>query len=150
MIQPCLTMDQYQKLLDMLGQSSSTDSIKEVGAEPPNNTSLPGKICLNAHFSPSWVLDSGTTYHICHNLSLFSSYHLIDNLDNTITVPDGRNIQITLVGTIPLNELMTLQQVLYVHGFHFNLVSVPKLCYIRISLVLLCFLLTSVLYMPLH
>lgn len=68
MIQPTLTMDQYQKLLDMFGQSYSC---------------IACKIVLNVHFSSSWVLDSGATYYICHDLSSFNTYHLIDSIDNT-------------------------------------------------------------------
>lgn len=129
-IQPVLTMDQYQKLLDMLGQSGTQkqDLSKEPG-DGKTNVCFASKFCLTTQYKSGWVLDSGATDHICHDLSLFHSYKVIDNPDNTITVPDGRKIQITHIGTIILNDIITLSQVLYVPGFHFNLISVPKLCH---------------------
>lgn len=52
----------------------------------------------------TWVLDSGATNHICHDLSLFERYTNIDNVDDIITVPDGRKIQIMHKGIVHLNS----------------------------------------------
>lgn len=130
-IQLSFTMEKYQKLLDMLtdsgGNSQKSDTSHEASHE--HTACFAGKFCYNIFCKSGWVLDSGATDHICHDFSLFQSYKVLDNIDNTITVPDGRKIQITHIGTIILNDFITLHQVLYVPGFHFNLISIPKSCH---------------------
>ena len=46
-----------------------------------------------------------------------------------ITIPDGNKIKVEPKGTIYLRGLVTLENVLHVPGFQFNLISVSKLCY---------------------
>ena len=48
--------------------------------------------------------------------------------DHIITIPDGRKVHVQCIGTVCLSNGITLREVLYVLEFHFNLVSVNKLC----------------------
>ena len=69
-------MNQYQKLLNMLGQSGAQQ--QEISKEAANNDGttnacFAGKFCLSAHSKTGWVLDSGATDHVCHDLSLLQS-----------------------------------------------------------------------------
>lgn len=81
-----------------------------------------------SHTNFNWILDSGATDHICSNLELFDNYSKVAESDNTITVPDGRRIPILHVGMIILTDQIQLHNVLHVLDFHFNLISVKRLC----------------------
>ncbi|KNA02797.1 hypothetical protein SOVF_215280, partial [Spinacia oleracea] len=87
-----------------------------------------GKHCLLSQFCGGWIIDSGASDHICCDSRLFSGYDVVNGLDNTITIPDGSKIKITHMGTVKVNEHITLKNVLFVPGFQFNLISVTKLC----------------------
>ena len=66
---------------------------------------------------------------MCCDLSLFSSYISIpSNTNNIITIPNGTTVKIAHKGTIVLGQHLTLHNVLHVPTFHFNLISVTKLC----------------------
>lgn len=62
-VQPTLTVEQYQKLLDMLassGSSSQTQDVsKDTSPDTHNNACFAGKFCLSAQYKSGWVLDSG-------------------------------------------------------------------------------------------
>ncbi|KAL2902782.1 Retrovirus-related Pol polyprotein from transposon RE2 [Bienertia sinuspersici] len=75
-----------------------------------------------------WVLDSGATDHICHDLSKFNSYYAMSDKDNTITIPDGRKVPILHVGTVKLTNSIILKDVFHVPEFQLNLISVHRLC----------------------
>ncbi|KAK9706598.1 hypothetical protein RND81_07G137900 [Saponaria officinalis] len=78
-------------------------------------------------YSSSWILDSGTSDHMCSNKSLFSEIHIIPK-PYSISLPNGHVVTINCVGTVILTPQITLQNVLFVPCFKFNLLSVGKLC----------------------
>ncbi|KAL2939464.1 Retrovirus-related Pol polyprotein from transposon RE1 [Bienertia sinuspersici] len=80
--------------------------------------------CLNS----KWLLDSGATDHVCSSLDFFVDFHPVHRLHNTITIPDGRKVEVKHKGLVKLNNQVVLQDVLHVPEFKYNLISVHKLC----------------------
>lgn len=74
----------------------------------------------------SWIMDSGATYHICSNKSLFL---LLDKLPHTqyIGLPNGNDTTVSFVYNVPLHESLILTNVLYVPSFKYNLISITYL-----------------------
>lgn len=69
----------------------------------------------NSH--KNWLTDSGASDHMSYDLSVFDTRTLIENSNNTITIPDGRRIQVKYIGDVPLNKDLILKNVLYVPDF---------------------------------
>ena len=46
-----------------------------------------------------------------------------------MTIPDGTHVRVKYLGTVHLNNGLILNEVLYVPGFQYNLVSVHRLCW---------------------
>ena len=88
---------------------------------------------LTAKSEREWLVDSGATSHMCNNRSLFKQVRDLDSAE-TITLGDGRNLEVKSVGTVELEVLLpdgssrscSLQRVLYVPELAYNLVSVSR------------------------
>jgi len=74
----------------------------------------------------SWVLDSGATDHITGNKSLFSSLSTSSHLPS-ITMANDYKVSSHGIGTIHLFSFLPIDNVLYVPGSPFNLLSVSRL-----------------------
>lgn len=75
--------------------------------------------------SRPWLLDSGASHHVCCFLNSFQSLVLSVNYD--VTLPNGHTVSIAGTGSVRLSDHLTLENVLFVPEFHFNLVSVSAL-----------------------
>lgn len=77
-----------------------------------------------AHFS--WIIDTGASNHMSPYLHLF---HSLQSLKHPIQVKmsDGTFKIVTTIGHVTLTSSLTLQNVLFVPDFKFNLLSVGKL-----------------------
>lgn len=77
--------------------------------------------------SISWIVDSGASSHMCGRKDF-----LIDcaapKATRNVYLPDGTSKSVTLIGTVKISDHLILRNVLYVPGFSYNLISVPKLC----------------------
>ena len=88
---------------------------------------------LTAKSEREWLVDSGATSHMCNNRNLFKQVRDLDSAE-TITLGDGRNLEVKSVGTVELEMLLpdgssrscSLQKVLYVPELAYNLVSVSR------------------------
>ncbi|XP_048502864.1 uncharacterized protein LOC125498655 [Beta vulgaris subsp. vulgaris] len=70
-----------------------------------------------------------TEHNAGGSLGLAASAQLaVSGTNHFITIPDGSKIQVKHVGNIKLGSLLELKNVLHVPGFHFNLISIPKIC----------------------
>lgn len=120
-ISPTISVEQYQHLLTLLGEHEPTKT-----STP--KTLFSGKLCLLSSLNSGWIIDSGASDHICHDLSLFYEHMKFTSSQNThITIPDGSKVPISHVGTVKLNNDITLDHVQYVPGFQFNLICMPKI-----------------------
>ena len=90
--------------------------------------------CLVSSSSSEWVIDSGATYHMTGNSSLFSTFQSQPS-PSTVTLTDGSHSCVLGSGTIVPTPSIPLTSVLSLPNFSFNLMSVSKLtrtlkCYI--------------------
>jgi len=89
---------------------------------------LAGKIfcLLSAQPGLHWIVDSGATDHITPHLHLFHSYTTVSR-PYSITMPNGQQVQVRHIGSVILSPNITLQGVLHVPEFQYNLLSASKL-----------------------
>lgn len=127
---PHITLDQYNHLLSMINKQKDQDSsYSGAGSEIGCSGLFAGTHCLLSYTSTDdWILDSGASDHMCHDLTLFDTYSEILEENIYITIPDGSKIKVTHMGTVKINDYITLRNVLFVPTFKFNLISVLKLC----------------------
>ncbi|XP_021761303.1 uncharacterized protein LOC110726145 [Chenopodium quinoa] len=64
---------------------------------------------------------------MCYDLKYFATFDVVTTSNHSITILDGSEVKVAHIGTVLLKAL-TLQNVLYVPSFKFNLESIPKLC----------------------
>ena len=83
--------------------------------------------CLvkNSYYG-SWIVDTGASDHMTHNLSFLDNVQPLAKSVH-ITLPDGTIKRVSQVGQVRLCPNLTLDNVLYVPNFKFNLISVHKL-----------------------
>ncbi|KAL2899478.1 Retrovirus-related Pol polyprotein from transposon RE1 [Bienertia sinuspersici] len=98
------------------------------GPSSSGHALLAGNFCLVSCLNKAWLLDSGALDHICSDLSCFTTYQEVIGNHNTITTPNGNQVQIKHIGSVALNSYIQLHDVLHVLEFKFNLISVHKLC----------------------
>ncbi|KAL2932983.1 Retrovirus-related Pol polyprotein from transposon RE1, partial [Bienertia sinuspersici] len=89
---------------------------------------LAGKFCFLSTLNDKWFIDSGATDHMCCDLTLFAEYHVLNVENNYIRIPDGRKVPVKHIGKVILTSEVILDHVLYVPDFHYNLISINKLC----------------------
>lgn len=73
----------------------------------------------------SWTIDAGASDHICCSLKFFTYAKPVHNM--LVQKPTGTKALATHVGKVRLTASLTLQNVLCVPSFKFNLISVSKL-----------------------
>lgn len=59
-------------------------------------------VLLTNNKKSEWIVDSGTTCHICHDLKKFVDFRKL-NVAEEITVGDGYSVEALEIGTIELN-----------------------------------------------
>ncbi|XP_060972562.1 uncharacterized protein LOC133038428 [Cannabis sativa] len=116
-----LTSAQCQQLISMLIQR----------LQPSTDASTSNDNAVVNHFSGitspfSWMIDSGTTHHVCCNKSCFSAI-THNTINKYVTLPNGTKVQIEHIDTVNINSCITLHNVLFVPQFHYNLLSVHAL-----------------------
>lgn len=71
-----------------------------------------------------WIVDSGATDHITPYLHLLTD---VTTCSSTLSLPNGQSANITHMGSLYVNEYLTLTNILCVPDFAYNLLSIPKL-----------------------
>ncbi|XP_021837058.2 uncharacterized protein [Spinacia oleracea] len=96
-----ISVEQYNQLMSLLRKQQ-----QNYGPNQPNLALMAGNICLISHSNSKWLLDSGASYHFCHDLSQFSGYKRVENQSTYITIPDGSKIHVKHKGKlIPLGDV---------------------------------------------
>lgn len=113
----------------MLQQSEQIGDNSHNGGGSEKTTLFAGTHCLVANLHNQWIIDSGASDHMCHNLDLFSEYKLLDSDEHMITIPNGKKVTMRCVGSVKLQNGIVLKKVLFVPDFQFNLISVQRLSY---------------------
>ena len=75
--------------------------------------------------SYDWILDSGATEHMVHSIHFFTT--ITSSIQISVRLPNGDMVKVTHVGTIKVSATLTLEHVLYIPSFSFNLISISKL-----------------------
>ncbi|XP_019173563.1 PREDICTED: uncharacterized protein LOC109169142 [Ipomoea nil] len=70
----------------------------------------------------TWILDSGATHHIVCCMELLSNPKEVHNM--FVRLPNGQQVAISCIGRVCLSDEFILQNVLYIPGFCYNLISV--------------------------
>jgi len=121
------THKQYQILLALLQQAKSSESHDNISSQvfviPSNTTTQTGNDFISS-FS-YWIIDSGSTNHICSSLTYFTSYNQINPI--SIKLPNGNQVIANYFGSVFLNQNHVIDDVLYIPCFTFNLLSATKL-----------------------
>ena len=103
-----LTSTQYQQLLDMLNNQTNQNNNTHA-----NTSQLTSTYCFSSLKKHEWIVDSDASDHMCHLLSIFSSYKATSNKEHVITVPDGRKIGVKFIGTVNLHNGLVLYDVFF-------------------------------------
>ncbi|CAN0862338.1 hypothetical protein LINGRAHAP2_LOCUS8445 [Linum grandiflorum] len=128
MTPPSLSPDELARLRQILSQEFNGPTSVHANIAATSSSSInPGNFALSSLvFRPDeWIIDTGASNHICRSLTMFASYSPI--LPVPITLPDSSRMSATHAGTVCLGHGLQLRHVLYVPGFHFNLLSVSRL-----------------------
>jgi len=115
---PPAIFDEFLKWYDDRQNSGSTASIAYTG--------IPFVGLTHSNFLGPWVLDSGVTNHITSNKSFFSSLSTSGHLPS-ISMANGSKVSSHGVGIVHLFPSLPIDNVLYVPGSSFNLLSISRL-----------------------
>ena len=80
--------------------------------------------------SQSWIIDSGSTNHICSSLHMLSSSRELVDRECSMVVGNGAYVSAVAVGAVRLelgNKFLVLNNFYCIPGFRRNLISVSKL-----------------------
>ena len=61
----------------------------------------------------TWILDTGATYHVCHNFSSFESFDTCVQSSH-VMLPTRQQVAILCLGNVRLSSRTTLKRVLHV------------------------------------
>ena len=75
--------------------------------------------------SSDWILDRVAIDHMVHSLQFFTSITSIVHI--SVKLPNGDMAKVTHIGTVKLTSTLTLENVLCIPTFSFNLASISKL-----------------------
>lgn len=122
-----LTTEQYTNLLSLLGVNKENAIDEQVVSDSSAHLAGPLSLLSNS-YNTQWIVDSGSTDHICNDLTLFTNIKDISISHHKITTLDGPKHEVSKKGNIALCTDILLKDVLFVPTFHFNLISVHKIC----------------------
>ncbi|KAF1888839.1 hypothetical protein Lal_00036881 [Lupinus albus] len=119
--------EEYRRLQNMPPPTRNTNeqntsTILSTMAPDVNDNSEEG---MTKFQSVLWILDSGATDHISCCLSLYSCHYKIKPIK--VIFPNGHTITASISRTIPLNDKITIHNVLFIPTLAYNLLSIPKL-----------------------
>ena len=127
-----LSPSQCQQLITFLSsqlQHSSPTIVESQQQDGPSVSSFSGKLTFSSSYNSfphnSWILDTGATHHVCCSLNLFNNFFL--SFNSSVTLPTSEYITITRIGLVELFNHFTLENVLYVPQFRFNLILISAL-----------------------
>ena len=137
--QVSLSQEQYSQLLALLklAASPSANNVQSILASSSSDenvhqiSGIPS-LCLSAFNSKHsnklnvpWIIDTGATDHMICSPSLFSSIQ--SQTSFSVALPNGHTAAATHIGSAKVTNYITLQDVLCVPNFTFNLISARKL-----------------------
>uniref|UniRef100_A0A803LNL9 Retrotransposon Copia-like N-terminal domain-containing protein n=1 Tax=Chenopodium quinoa TaxID=63459 RepID=A0A803LNL9_CHEQI len=119
------TQQQFEQLLKHFPFPNAVKG-SETDEELDNSFSSMVSCHLASTLKHGWVIDSGASDHMTCDLSKFAELKAATGFPK-ITLPTGDSASISHTGNVNLCSSLTLQNVLCVPNFRYNLLSVPKL-----------------------
>ncbi|XP_073067135.1 uncharacterized protein [Primulina eburnea] len=122
-----LSQDHCRQLIAFLSSQIQLGHDNTSVSQQQSNTSAPcftGTLHSTPIISSSWIIDTGATHHICCALGLFCTLKFFIS---NVTLPNGSMVPSTHIGSVKLSSDLTLENVLYVPHFKFNLLSISSL-----------------------
>ncbi|XP_075515865.1 uncharacterized protein LOC142550675 [Primulina tabacum] len=122
--------EQLNQLRMMFDQHLASNDKGNAHTNDSSNVHTSG-ICLSTYISTdlsspsSWIVDSGASRHICSDAYLFKS--LQPAIGSMVTLPNHTTIDVKFCGDIKLGDSLTLEDVMFIPDFKFNLLSVSSL-----------------------
>jgi hypothetical protein len=112
---------QFQQILSIINKNGTYQS-----SQPQANAAVTSSGLLQASFRlPRLILDSGATDHITSSLNLFVNSHQ-NSILPLVIMPSGEQAPITSTGTLPLNSVISLKNVLCVPSFKVDLMYISR------------------------
>jgi len=112
-----ISEEQIKQLLSLL------DIKNEASSSQAHTAAKPG---LSKNISRSWIIDSGATDHITSSLKSLFKTDIACSLP-PVVLPSGKKAEIIAKGSLPLNSVYYLKNVLCVPTFKVDLMSVSRL-----------------------
>ena len=120
------TPEQYSQILQMLNK------VKDIESTTANvaTTSTAGMITafMSDVVNRNWIIDTGASNHMVHNASLMTQYRNLDDKSNMhVNLPTGSQASISHIGESLVLTDKTVNGVLFIPEFKYNLLSVSQL-----------------------
>ncbi|KAL5563281.1 hypothetical protein UlMin_033028 [Ulmus minor] len=111
-----LSANQCQELISLLStqlQDISSSSYSLVSSNQQQQQPIISN-CIGISLVPGhvWIIDSGATHHVCHDIRLFESFDDV-TVTGSIILPNGQNVDISRVGTVRRTSFLVLHKVLF-------------------------------------
>lgn len=108
---------------DLIGSTNLVGSSSYL----PNFNGISYSTCILTSVARSiWIVDSRATNHMTFDKILLSNITPL-SVPYLVTLPNGYRVKVTSTGSLSLSSTFTLQRVLYIPIFKYNLISVHKL-----------------------
>jgi len=119
-----ITHVQCQQLLSLLQQQSLIQQpFANMAGSIPTTPSAPASISTSK-FTP-WIIDTGATDHMINCPSLFTTITAV--VSTYVKLPNSSIVPVTHIGAVVISANLTLNEVLCVPSFTFNLISASKI-----------------------
>ncbi|XP_055814413.1 uncharacterized protein LOC129884063 [Solanum dulcamara] len=124
--------EQYNEIVQQvlkemkLCQSSTSGSALNANAMAGTILKYSGS-CFAVYNTSTWIIDSGASEHMCFNPNSFLTLKPLSTPLN-ISLPNSFRIYVTHIGSVSVHPNLTLNNVLLVPEFKYNLLSVHRLC----------------------
>jgi len=129
---PTFTPDQYNHLLKLIDKDSLIQ--KSVANMTGNHFTSPHAFstshsCFFADKNDTtcWIVDTGATDHMVHNLDTLLNPTPILLTFNTVYLPNNQTTEVIHTGSCNLFDNNVVHNVLYIPQFSYNLFSISKL-----------------------
>ncbi|GMH16025.1 hypothetical protein Nepgr_017866 [Nepenthes gracilis] len=128
-----LTKAQFRQLMDLIQPKDAAAKKMQPTFEPiieqPKAANMTGNIFTVAPFHKHnqrvWILDTGVTDHMICDPSLY--VHQRIQISGSVKLSNGSKAPVSHIGNIRITDKLTLQNVLCVPSFTFNLISIKRL-----------------------
>jgi len=132
MVQALVAQEMMKWLQHKQGSDSHEASTASTASSSPfaHFAGIPtqSNVCCSVHTGccGSWIVDTGASDHMTFDLN-FLTHTKQPSKPVFVTLPDGATKPVTHIGQVILTPNLTLQKVLHVPAFKFNLLSVSQL-----------------------